>query len=395
MWFRILPLCLAVLAASPLPSAAQMEEEEPDPAAQRRQVNADTTPAEQAAFDQAVAIDTSSSPQRAISAYRRFIKDNPSSPLAMRAQYRIAELYEYLGDANKAFTNYQTLLAQYPDTPDFEKAVTRQVTIANEYLAGRKLKFLGLGVVPATDRAEEMFSSIIQNAPYSKNAPVAQFNLGLTYERQGRVKEAAAAYQAVLDNYPNSAVADDALYQIGYIYKRLGDSGRSQDLSAVITSKNTFEDYLLQFPSSEKSAQARDNVGALGAKETSDLMDIARFYDRFKNYRAAAIYYNDVVRRAPGTADAKASEARMQELRAEVGDDALRTGPEKAETGQKAAERRRLQSQVETTALADFNGPPRSDIVSDQLPVAGAPRLRTGTRDVAPMPAVEPVLPAQ
>ncbi len=393
MWFRILPLCLAVLAASPLPSAAQMEEEEPDPAAQRRQVNADTTPAEQTAFDQAVAIDTSSSPQRAISAYRRFIKDNPSSPLAMRAQYRIAEIYEYLGDANKAFTNYQTLLAQYPDTPDFEKAVTRQVTIANEYLAGRKLKFFGLEVVPATDRAEEMFSSIIQNAPYSKNAPVAQFNLGLTYERQGRVKEAAAAYQAVLDNYPNSAVADDALYQIGYIYKRLGDSGRSQDLSAVITSKNTFEDYLLQFPSSEKSAQARDNVGALGAKETSDLMDIARYYDRFKNYRAASIYYNDVVRRAPGTADANAAEARMQELRAELGDEALRTGPEKAETGQKAAERRRLQAQVETTALADFNGPPRRDLVSDQLPVAGAPRLRTGTRDVAPMPAVEPVLP--
>jgi len=393
MWFRILPLCLALLAASPIPSNAQLEEEEPDPASQRRQVNADTTPAEQAAFDQAVSIDTSSSPQRAISAYRRFIKDNPSSPLAMKAQYRIAELYEYLGDANKAFTNYQTLLAQYPDTPDFEKAVTRQVTIANEYLAGRKLKFLGLGVVPATDRAEEMFSSIIQNAPYSKNAPVAQFNLGLTYERQGRVKEAAAAYQAVLDNYPNSAVADDALYQIGYIYKRLGDSGRSQDLSAVITSKNTFEDYLLQFPSSEKSAQARDNVGALGAKETSDLMDIARYYDRFKNYRAAAIYYNDVVRRAPGTADANAAEARMQELRAEVGDEALRTGPEKAETGQKAAERRRLQAQVETTALADFNGPPRRDLVSDQLPVAGAPRLRTGTRDVAPMPAVEPVLP--
>lgn len=393
MWFRILPLCLAVLAASPLPSAAQMEEEEPDPVAQRRQVNADTTPAEQAAFDQAVAIDTSSSPQRAISAYRRFIKDNPSSPLAMKAQYRIAEIYEYLGDANKAFTNYQTLLAQYPDTPDFEKAVTRQVTIANEYLAGRKLKFFGLEVVPATDRAEEMFSSIIQNAPYSKNAPVAQFNLGLTYERQGRVKEAAAAYQAVLDNYPNSAVADDALYQIGYIYKRLGDSGRSQDLSAVITSKNTFEDYLLQFPSSEKSAQARDNVGALGAKETSDLMDIARYYDRFKNYRAASIYYNDVVRRAPGTADANSAEARMQELRAELGDEALRTGPEKAETGQKAAERRRLQAQVETTALADFNGPPRRDLVSDQLPVAGAPRLRTGTRDVAPMPAVEPVLP--
>jgi outer membrane protein assembly factor BamD len=395
MWFRILPVFLAVMAALQLPAISQTQtEDEPEPASQRRQVNPNITPAEQVAFDQAVSIDTSSSPSRAISAYRRFIRDNPASPLAMKAQYRIAEIYEYLGDANKAFSNYQTLLTQYPDTPDFEKAVGRQVTIANMYLGGRKLKFLGLAIVPSTDRAEEMFTSIIQNAPYSKNAPVAQFNLGLTYERQGRVKEAAAAYQAVLDNYPNSAVADDALYQIGYIYKRLGDSGRSQDLSAVITSKNTFEDFLLQFPNNEKSPQARDNIGVLSAQETDDLMDIARYYDRFKNYRAAAIYYNDVIRRAPGSADANAAEARMQELRAELGEDALRTGPEQAETGEKAAIRRRLQAQVETSALADFNGPPRRDVVSDELPVVNKPRLRTGTRDVAPMPAVEPVLPA-
>lgn len=84
----------------------------------------------------------------------------------------------------------------------------------------------------------------------------------------------------------------------------------------------------------------------------------------------------------------------MQELRAELGEDALRTGPEQAETGEKAAIRRRLQAQVETSALADFNGPPRRDVVSDELPVVNKPRLRTGTRDVAPMPAVEPVLPA-
>jgi outer membrane protein assembly factor BamD len=392
MSFRFFLVSLAVLLVAPA-SAFPQSETEQEPVSQRRQVNPEITPAEQAAFEQALTVDSSSSPSRAISTYRRFIRDNPASPLAMKAQFRIAELYEYMGDANKAFTNYQTLLTQYPDTPDFEKAVVRQVAIANEYLGGRKLKFLGMAIVPATDRAEEMFSSIIQNAPYSKNAPVAQFNLGITYERQGRVKEAAAAYQAVLDNYPNSSVADDALYQIGYIYKRLGDSGRSEDLSAVITSKNTFEDFLLQYPANEKTPQARDNIGVLQTKETADLMEIAQYYDRFKNYRAAAIYYNDVIRRAPDTADARAASDRLQILRSELGEDALRTGPERAETGEKALQRRRLQAQVETSALADFNGPPRRDIVREELPVASKPRLRTGTRDVAPMPAVEPTLP--
>jgi len=382
----------AFLAISLLATAQSPDSAEAAPPPKRQQVNADVTPEERADFDATSAQDADST-SNALAGYRRFIKDHPASPLAMQAQFRIAEIYENLGDSTKAFNAYQKLVTQYPDTPDFERAVNRQVLIANEYLAGKKVKFLGVAFLPGTDRAEEMFASIIQNAPYSKNAPIAQFNLGLTYERQNRVQDAAKAYQGVLDRYPSSSIADDAMYQIGYIYMRLGQSGKTQDLSALITAKNTFEDFLLQYPSSEKAAQAKDNVTSLGTKESGDLMDIAKFYDRFKNYRAAAIYYNDVIRRSPDSKQAIAARDRVQEIRSEAGDEALRTGPEQTQTGETAALRRRLQAQVETSSLADFNGPPRKDIVADELPVVSSPKLRTNSRDVAPMPAVEPALP--
>ena len=250
-------------------------------------------------------------------------------------------------------------------------------------------------ILPSTDRAEQMFGSILKNAPYSKNASVAQFNLGLTYEKQGKLKEAAAAYQTVLDKYTNSSIADDALYQIGYIYMVVGRSGRSQDLASLVLAKNTFEDFLLQYPNSEKAAQARDNLVSLGGKESGDLMAIAKFYDRYRDYRAAAIYYNDVIRRKPKGKEADLARERIQTLRSDIGDDALRTGPERAETGEKATLRRRLQAQIETSALPDFNGPSRRDIVPDELPVVTKPKFRTDVRDVRPMPAVEPALPNQ
>ncbi len=391
MLFRFPLLCLlALVACADLVVAQQpppvFDTPEPEAASARQKLNEGVTPEEQAAFAATAEVDS-------IKAYRSFIKNNPASPLAMRAQYRIGQLYEAAGNSSRAFDAYQTLVTKYPDTPDFEKAVASQVVIANSYLEGKKVKFLGLPIVPGTDRAESMFASIINNAPFSKNAPIAQFNLGLTYERQGRVKEAASAYRQVLDRYPNSSIADDALYQIGYIYMRIGESGKSQDLSAVIEAKNSFEDFLLQYPSSPKAAQARDNMAKLSGTEAGDLMSIAKFYDRYKNYRAAAIYYNDVVRRSAGTEEARIAADRVQELRGLVGDDALRTGPENVETGATAALRRRLQAQVETSSLADFNGPPRRDIVADELPVMSSPRLRTESRDVAPMPAVEPTLP--
>ncbi len=332
----------------------------------------------------------------ALVVYRRFLKANPASPNASKAQYRIAEILEEQGNLNKAFDAYQTLVSRYPDTSEFENAVAKQVSIANKFLQGRKLSFLGMNLLPGMERAQQMYESILKNAPYSKHAPIAQFNLGLALERQKQIAQAKAAYQAVLDKYPNSDVADDALYQIAYIYMRAGLSGRSQDLSAMVLAKETYEDFLLQYPNSEKAAQARDNLVEIGAAESGDLMRIAKYYDWAKDYRAAAIYYNDIIRKQPKSADTEFAKARIEELRGQLGDDGLRVGSEKAESGEKLALRRRLQAQVQTSSLADYSGPPKGDIVPDELPVVRAPRLRTGTRDLRPLPPpVEPILPTE
>lgn len=395
MSFRIPLLCTAAALIYAGSALAQNPSQQGRDLARGTSERGSITGEEQGDFDLARQYDESGATQQALAAYRRFLRNFPASGLAAKAQFRIAELLEATGDLSKAFDAYQTLITRYPDTPEFEQSVTRQVLIANAYLGGKKLTLFGIPIVPATDRAETMFSSILRNAPFSKNAPIAQFNLGLTYEKQNKLKEASAAYQAVLDKYPTSSIADDALYQIGYIYMRVGQSGRSQDLSSLVLAKNTFEDFLLQYPESEKAAQARDNLVSIGGKESGDLMRIARFYDRQKNFRAAAIYYNDIIRRSPNSEDAKLARTRIEELRSDQGDDALRTGPERAETGEKAALRRRLQAQVETSALSDFNGPSRRDIVPDELPIVSKPRLRTDVRDVRPLPAVEPALPTE
>ncbi len=333
--------------------------------------------------------------EQAIAAYRRFLKAFPAAPQASQAQFQVALLLEESGNYSKAFDAYQTLVARYPDTPEFEQAVAKQVLIANALLQGQKLKFLGLAILPSTERAQQMYEAILKNAPYSKHAPVAQFNLGLSFERQKMMNEARHAYQGVLDKYPASDVADDALYQIAYMYMQAGLSGTSQDLSALILARETYEDFLLQYPKSEKVAQARDNLATIGTGESGNLMRIAKYYDWSKNYKAAAIYYNDVIRKQPKTAEADEAKTRIEELRSTVGDESLRVGSERAESGEQLALRRRLQAQVETSSLADYAGPPKRDIVPDELPISRAPKLRTNMRDVQPLPAVEPALPTE
>jgi outer membrane protein assembly factor BamD len=332
----------------------------------------------------------------ALGTYKRFLKAYPSSKLASKAQLQVADILLLQGRWNASFDAYQTLITRYPDTPEFEGAVARQVLIANSYLDMRKVMVLGYGVpvpgITGIEQAAKMYEKILRNAPYSIYAPITQFNLGLAFQRARKIKEAREAYQKVLDKYPNSDVCDDALYQIAYIYMQLGLTSSSQDLSALVLARETFEDFLLQYPQSEKAPQARDNLKTIGNTEAGNLMDIAKWYDWSKDYKAAVIYYNDVVRKQPRTHDAELAKTRIEELRSQYGDDVLRVGSERAESGEKVALRRRLQAQVETSALANYDGPSKRDIVPEELPVVKQPRLRTDSRDIQP---IEPLLPTQ
>lgn len=324
---------------------------------------------------------------RAVAVYRNVVRRYPVSPSAPAAQFRLAELIDQGGNANRAFEAYQKLVEDYPQSREFDRALAAQLAIADGFMARRRY-----------ERASEMYNALIASAPFARFAPEAQFKLGQSLESARKYGEAIAAYQIILDRYPASDYADDALYQIGYV--QLTEAmGRSQDLSAAIDAKNTFEEFLMEYPNSEKAAQARDNLDRMTGREATDLLSIARFYDRNSNYRAAVIYYADLVRRQPGTDDAKLANERIEEIRAEVGDDELRSSPERAETGERAAMRRRLQNQVETSAMSNYAGPPVDD-VAEELP-APRPQLRTSSGDIrtlqpdADLPPVEPDLPVE
>ena len=329
---------------------------------------------------------------RAIAAFRSIVHDYPRSKEAPDAQFQLAKTLQKQGDLENAFKAYQFLLQKYPQTPKFEESVAEEINIANAFLKGAKVRFLGIPMVPSMEKAEEMYTDILKVSPYSKHAAITQFNLGLAKEKQGKADEAVAAYQKVLDRYPNSPACDDAQYQIGYVYQRLGMTGASQDLSALKSSQDNYQDFLIQYPNSEKTQQAGENMQKMLSKESEDTLHIARFYDFSKNFKAAAIYYNDIIRRFPQSVQATVAKTRLDELKALYGEDSLRVGQERPENGERLEERRRLQAQVESSAMANYDGPSRKDIVGDDLP-APRPEMKANLQDAKPIPLEEP--PAQ
>ena len=326
----------------------------------------------------------------AYDAYRALVKRYGLSVLAPKAQRKIGLILERSGDYDKAFNAYSTYLQKYPKGEDFESIVESMFKIGKLFLEGEKKKLLGVKIASSMERAKEMFTEIVKRAPYSRWAPLAQFNLGQALEKQTKYPEAIAAYTAVTTRYPTDAIADDAQYQIGYVRLQEFRQG-SYDQAGANKARESFDDFINRYPDSEKVPQARENTKQLEGGAARGQLEIAKFYDKTKQYRAAVIYYNDVIKASPDTAEATLAKNRIEELKGKYGEDSLRSAPEKAETGAKAATRRKLQARVDTASRPDYVGPPVASRAPDEV-APGRPNLRTSPIDA--VPAVEPPLPA-
>ena len=326
----------------------------------------------------------------AYKAYKALVKRYGLSFLAPKAQRKIGLMLQKEGEYDKAFEAYSTYVTKYAQGSDFDAVVEQMFAIAKLFLEGQKKKVLGVPVTSSMARAQVMFESIVKNAPFSKYAPLAQFNVGQALEKQGKYPEAIKAYQTAANKYPGDAIADDALYQVGYVRLRESREG-SYDRAAAAKAREAFEDFINRYPESEKVPQARENMKSLEGGSTKGTLDIAKFYDRTKQHRAAVIYYNDVIKSQPGSPESEFAKTRIEELKQLFGEEALRAGPERTETGARAAQRRKLQAKVDTASRPDYAGPP---VVMPEEKIdtgPGKPKLRTSPGNIGP--AVEPPLP--
>jgi outer membrane protein assembly factor BamD len=260
----------------------------------------------------------------AIKSYRTIVKKYSRDTLAPGACFRMGELQEQTRQYILAAQSYAVVADRYQKSERFEEAIAALFRIGEMYLKGQKQKVLGIPIKSGMSQAVLIFNTIIRTAPYGKHTARAQFNLGRAYEKQGSNELAIAAYQAVVEKFPNDPIAVDAQYQIGYIWSQASSSG-TYDPATASHAKVGFEDFLARYPNSEKAAQARENLKRMERKQTSTAYDIAKFYDKQKYYRAAAIYYNEVIRQQPSSPEAERAKKRVSELRAKFGDEKLQS----------------------------------------------------------------------
>jgi outer membrane protein assembly factor BamD len=323
-------------------------------------------------FSQAEAAAQNGDRKRAIKIYKHLVKRYPRSNVAPEATFRAARLTEEEGNLFKAAAIYRGLMETFPQTPHFQEAIEAQFRIGEILLDQKKKKILGVPLGSTMDDAAEIFAAIVRSAPYGRYTARAQYDIGRARENQGSSDLAIDAYQAVVEKFPNDPLAVDAQYQIGYIWFTAARAG-TYDPAAADRARTAFQDFLFRYPKSEKAAQARENLALLDHRLVKGSLEIAKYYDKAKNYRAAVLYYNEVIRQQPGSPESAIAKTRIEQLRSKVGDAALQSAAE-------MAERRAKSNPQKTVAKSSGEGPSNAERAPNP------PDMRGNPNDLAPLP---------
>lgn len=265
----------------------------------------------------------------AIKQYNRVGKKYPNSVYAPEAMYRSGMLRLKKRQWTKAFDDFQTVLARYPNTTRFNEIIGEQYRIASALLDGARGRFLW--IFPGftnREKALEEFEIILLNAPYSEYAPLALMNIARGHQKLKNTEEAIDALDRLINNYPQSVLAPDAYLRLAETHASLVD-GPYYDQESTRNAITYFEDFMILFPSDNNVGKAEKGLSQMKKVLAESKMKMADFYF-FKrdNYKAARVFYNEAITVYPDSDVAAKARQRLTEVDAAQAK-AEKAGPKK------------------------------------------------------------------
>ena len=252
----------------------------------------------------------------ALKAARRVVKRWPFSDYAPQAQYLIARAYAARRMDQKAFKEYQELVAKYPKVDNYMEVQRQQFDIANRFLGGQWFKLWGyIPFFPSMDKTVKMYEQIIQSGPYSEVAPQAQMNIGAAHEKQRNYAKAAKDYELAADRYHDRVkVASEATYRAGMAFNKQAKRAE-YDQSIAGKAIASFTDFDTLYPDDPRVQQTRQIIASLRTEQARGSYQIARYYEKRRRFDGALIYYNDTVAKDMNSKYAEEAKKRIEALK--------------------------------------------------------------------------------
>jgi len=211
--------------------------------------------------------------EMALKEYQAYLTQNPQNASNDVVMYRMGECYRSLGRTAEADQTYQKVFDGFAEGEFHYRAGLRRAELLEQ--GGKH------------EEQIQLLSSMLKGSPTSEMGAACQFALGVAYEKQTKLDEAAKAYDAVLTKYAGTQLVPYAALALAGIDRR-GEGKRAVLLYGLAASA----------PGSPR----------MGAEALFQLGDFC--YSR-KDYEAAAQAYEKLATQYPK--DERVAQSRLQQ----------------------------------------------------------------------------------
>ena len=233
--------------------------------------------------------------RRAQLEFRKLLRAYKDAPEAPDAQYYLGRCEEERRDYYKAFLAYRKTIQVYPSSKRFDEILEREYQLGNHFLSGKKRRFFGTAaILPASDKAVEIFQAITEDGPFSEYGQLAQYKLGLAHLALHDYEPAVTAFEQVISRYPESPLVDDARFQIALASLK-GTFEPGYDPSPTDLAIRELQAFLGTYGGGELAEQARTRLQELQERRAQHEFQVAQFYEQRRHPASARVYYAAIV----------------------------------------------------------------------------------------------------
>lgn len=252
--------------------------------------------------------------KRASEEFIRLVNSYPDSDIAPESQYYAGRSYEEQGKYWFAYQSYQKLAENYPYTDRMDEVIKREYNIANILQNAESPKLMELELSLSMDRAATIYGKIVENSAFGPYAVKSLYNMAECYRKMQRYDKAIEAYERIINDYPDSDMVPEAKYQLAYT-RYEASLAPEYDQGSTDEALREFKDISKNTPVPSIKKEATKVLDELKVKKAESIMNIGNFYERQRKYKAALIYYQDVVNRFDGTPSAEVAREKVEKIK--------------------------------------------------------------------------------
>ncbi len=254
--------------------------------------------------------------KKAIRTLKDLRREHPLSAEAPQARFMLAEIYEADGDYREAFKEYGKLIDRYQDSPLYDAALNRQLSLATAAASG-KLKtdvFWGAWQTEMESSVvREWLQSIIAKAPYNDMSATASSILGKYLYDRKMYDASRMAYARLVEDHPDSRYAPQAQLMVANIWASDHTRG-NRNMVNLAHAREAYEEFSLRFPNHPDVREALGQASNMDRLLVEQELEVGRYYlERSREYGSAIFCFEEVIRQKQRNPEAAAEAAKLLE----------------------------------------------------------------------------------